>query len=210
MMMNSKILEKLRSQLLPSLSRTSPILIILFAFINCILNPSYNAFYLLIILLALFPINWIIKHLIVQPIYNLLKKETLPILGRGKRPHGATSCTFILDDIPSKSFGMPSGHSQLIWTFGTYLICKLIDKWRITTNLPDTLIQMQVLGYLWVISISILLLSIMIYVSYSRVYIESCHTIQQVIVGGILGVITGFIMYWFEPDAVNVLKNIMK
>ena len=200
---------KLRNQLLPTLSRTSPVLILAFAFINCILNPSYNAFYLLIILLILFPINWIIKHLIVQPIYNLLKKDTLPILGRGKRPHGATSCTFILDDIPSTSFGMPSGHSQLIWTFGTYILCKLIDKWHKTTTSPDTTTQMQALGYIWVISTSILLLSLMIYVSYSRVYIEGCHTIQQVIVGGILGAITGFIMYYFEPEAVNVLRIIM-
>jgi membrane-associated phospholipid phosphatase len=201
--------NKLRKALLPTLSRTSPVLILFFALLNCILNPSYNSFYLLIILIALFPVNWVIKHLIVQPIYKLLKTNSLPLLGIGSRPPGATSCTFILDDISSTSYGMPSGHSQMIWTFGTYMICKLIDKWHKTTTDPATTNQMQGIGYIWVICTTLILLSMMIYVSYSRVYIEGCHTIQQVIVGGILGVLIGFLVYYYENDAANVLRMIL-
>jgi membrane-associated phospholipid phosphatase len=150
-----------------------------------------------------------IKHLIVKPIYNLLKVQSLPLLGIGKRPVGATSCTFILDDIPSTSYGMPSGHSQIIWTFGIYIICKIIDKWHKTTTNQDTTTQLQGLGYIWVISSILFILSIMVYVSYSRVYIEGCHTIQQVVVGGMLGVLIGFLIYYYENDGVNLLAKIL-
>lgn len=201
--------KNLRNQLIPTLSRTSPVLVMLFALINCILNPTYNSFYFLIIISALFPLNWMIKHLIVKPIYNLLKVQSLPLLGIGKRPAGATSCTFILDDIPSTSYGMPSGHSQIIWTFGIYIICKIIDKWHKTTTNQDTTTQMQGLGYIWVISSILFILSIMVYVSYSRVYIEGCHTIQQVVVGGMLGVLIGFLIYYYENDGVNLLAKIL-
>ena len=46
--------------------------------------------------------------------------------------------------------------------------------------------------------------SAMVYVSYSRVYIEGCHTIQQVIVGGVLGVLTGFLMFYYENDIIRL------
>lgn len=199
----------LRNQLLPTLSRTSPVFIGLFALINCILNPTYNSFYFLIIISSLFPLNWIIKHLIVKPIYGLLKVESLPLLGIGKRPTGATSCTFILDDVLATSYGMPSGHSQIIWTFGTYIICKLIDKWHQTTTKDETTIQMQGIGYIWVICSTLFIFSIMVYVSYSRVYIDGCHTIQQVIVGGLLGVLIGFLIYYYENDGANLLRKIL-
>lgn len=208
MQLTPKSNPNLRNKLFPTLARTSPVLIILSVLMNCIINPSYNSFYLLILIAILFPINWIIKHLIVQPIYKLLKTENLPLLGIGKRPPGATSCTFTLDNIPSTSFGMPSGHSQLIWTIGTYLIYKLIDKWTKTTSASETKIQMQALGYIWIICITIFILSIMVYVSYSRVYIEGCHTLQQVIIGGLLGILSGFLIYYYEDSTVNKLKEL--
>jgi membrane-associated phospholipid phosphatase len=49
----------------------------------------------------------------------------------------------------------------------------------------------------------------MVYVSYSRVYIDGCHTIQQVIVGGLLGVLIGFLIYYYENDGVNLLRKIL-
>jgi membrane-associated phospholipid phosphatase len=137
--------------------------------------------------------------------------KSLPILGIGERPKGATSCGFILDNIEATSFGMPSGHSQMIWTLGTYLICKAIDNW-INKNKDNNVYittQLKVFGYMWIILVCAIILLIMIFVSYSRVYIEGCHTIQQVFAGGILGVITGFIIYYFENDALKVLSKII-
>jgi membrane-associated phospholipid phosphatase len=203
-----KISKKLRKELLPTLSRISPVLILLFALLNCILNPTYNSFYLLIILIIVFPVNWVIKHLFFQQLYKLLKTNSLPLLGIGARPYGAKNCDFIPDDNKFKSYGMPSGHSQIIWTFGTYIISKLIYNCYYTVNNPITTTQIQIIRYILVILSTLFILSIMIYVSYSRVYIEGCHTIQQVIVGGFLGVLLGFLVYYYESDAINLLSKI--
>ena len=193
-----------RNALLPTLSRISPGLLIILTLLNCIVNPGYHSFYLFVIMIALFPINWILKHLIVKPIYNLLKTEKIPLLGIGKRPNGATSCGLTLDGIPSFSYGMPSGHSQLIWSAGSYIICRIIDNW---INNSKNNISITVLGYIWlVLSCSIVLIT-MIYVSYSRVYIEGCHTTQQVVVGGILGIVIGFIAFYFEDNIVNIISK---
>jgi membrane-associated phospholipid phosphatase len=193
-----------RHEIIPTLSRVSPVLLIIITLLNCIVNPGYHSFYLFIIFIALFPINWIIKNLIVKPIYNLLKIEYIPILGIGKRPKGANSCQFILDNNPSFSFGMPSGHSQIIWTVGTYIICRIVNNW---INNTKNHITITVLGYIWLIVSCCIILCTLIYVSYSRVYIEGCHTIQQVIVGGLIGIITGIIVFYFEDIIINSISK---
>lgn len=199
-----------RNHLKETLSRLTPVSIAILTLLYTIINPSYNSFYLLIIFCSLFPANWIIKHLLVKPIYTLLKRKSLPIIGLGERPPGATSCGFILDNVKSTTFGMPSGHSQFIWTFGTYLIAKIISNWYYKVNSPSPLPpHLLALGYIWIIFSCCLLLSIMLYVSYSRVYIEGCHTIQQVIIGSILGVISGFLIYYYENDGVALLRKIL-
>jgi membrane-associated phospholipid phosphatase len=98
---------------------------------------------------------------------------------------------------------MPSGHSQIIWTVGIYIICKIFDKWKnknndeINLEYLEYLYYLNYLDYIWLIIVCFIILS-MVYVSYSRVYIEECHTLQQVIVGSVLGIISGFIIYYFE------------
>jgi membrane-associated phospholipid phosphatase len=195
-----------QNAMLPILSRASPVLLVIIALLNCIVNPCYNAFYLFIMLIALFPINWIIKHWIFKPIYTFFKTETLPILGIGKRPPECAmncNCNYILDNIVLSQFGMPSGHSQIIWTVGIYIICKIFDKWKnknndeINLEYLEYLYYLNYLDYIWLIIVCFIILS-MVYVSYSRVYIEECHTLQQVIVGSVLGIISGFIIYYFE------------
>lgn len=192
-----------RNALIPTLSRVSPVLLILITLLNCIVNPGYHSVYLFVVMSVSSQLNWTIKHLIAKPIYNLLKTDSLPILGIGKRPKGANSCQFILDNTASFSYGMPSGHSQLIWTMGTYIICKIINNWINSNNYSKLDSTITILEYIWLaVSCCIVLLS-MLYVSYSRVYIEGCHTIQQVVVGGILGIATGFVVYYYENDVIN-------
>lgn len=198
--------QKNRSNLLPTIARTSPVLLVILSLLNCIVNPSYNSFFLLIVLILLFPINWIIKHLIVKPIYNLLGRKTLPILGSGTRPLNAISCGLSLDNIPAVSYGMPSGHSQLIWSVGSYLICKIIKKWIDTQDDVSTTAQ-YVLGLIWLITSCIVIFTSMVFVSYSRVYIDRCHTIQQVIIGGGIGVATGMGIFYSEDHVVNLLQG---
>lgn len=194
-----------RNNLLPTLSRTSPVLFLIILLFNCIISPSYQSFYLFVIYVSVVLSNWIIKHLMVKPLYNLFNKTKLPLLGMGARPNGAASCEFILDKKVATSFGMPSGHSQIAWTVATYIISKIIINWK-NTNKDNKAIS--TFGYIWLILSCLVVLTGAIYISYSRVYIEGCHTIQQVTVGGLLGILFGFLIYYFENDAILLLSKI--
>ncbi len=149
-------------------------------------------------------LNYFEKVLICKPIYELLGKTNIPILGRGLRPEGANSCKFILDGSDAKQFGMPSGHSQLAWTLATYIIFKIIYNFKYEQDKMNK--TFLILDYIWIIISCILIIISAFYISYSRVYIEGCHTIQQVIIGGILGIIIGFLIYYFENDIKNILN----
>ena len=59
--------------------------------------------------------------------------------------------------------------------------------------------------YSWSILSCIIVLLVALYISYSRVYIEGCHTIQQVSVGGMLGIATVFIIYYFEDTIIKLV-----
>lgn len=192
-----------RNKLFPTLARSTPTLVIIFAFLNCMLEPTNNAFYVLGVVLLSFILNIIFKYIVAKPIYKLCRTNDLPVLGIGSRPPGATSCGTYINGKLSTSFGMPSGHSQIAWTIGTYLICRLINK-MVDDNYITT--SNKILLYIWnCISISIIILS-MIYISYSRVYIEGCHTIQQVIAGSIIGGVYGFLAFYFEKSILTGMK----
>lgn len=112
-------------------------------------------------------------------------REELPILGRGERPEGAKHCgSFVdvdADGIPT-SFGMPSGHAQVALitaTFWTLYLYNTYD-WDIQNEFAIVI--------LWMICLS---------VAYSRVHLN-CHTIEQVIFGGLLGIIFGSLGYAFS------------
>ena len=47
-----------------------------------------------------------------------------------------------------------------------------------------------------------------VYISYSRVYIEGCHTLQQVTVGGFIGIIFGLLIAYFENDAIKLMSKL--
>ena len=194
-----------RNKLNPTLSRSTPEIFLYLSLLNCMINPSYQSVYLFGAYNSIKLSNWVIKHLIVKPIYEYLGKKSLPILGIGKRPENATSCGAYLDGILSTTYGMPSGHSQIAWSIAIYFILKMIKKWynNDKENKPIT-----ILGYRWLIISCIFILGIATYISYSRVYIEGCHTIQQVIIGGLIGSIMGFLVFFFETPVINLLSNI--
>ena len=195
----------IRNKLNPTLSRSTPEIFLYLSLLNCMINPSYQSFYLFVAYNSINLSNWIIKHLIVKPIYEHLGTKSLPILGIGKRPTNATSCGTYLDGLLSTTYGMPSGHSQIAWSVAIYFILKIIKNWynNDKENKPITII-----GYIWIILSCIIILGIATYISYSRVYIEGCHTIQQVIIGGILGCVMGFLVFFFETPVINLLSSI--
>lgn len=188
-----------RLETLPTIARTSPVSIILLMIIYAIMIPSFNSFYLVILLLLTNVFNVFLKYGVMKPLYKWLNSNDLFLLGSGSRPPGAMNCEFSIDGKKATSFGMPSGHSQIAWTIGIYLICNLIYRFINNLNNQNNPNKAEIIMYNILIFISIIvILSAIIYISYSRVYIEGCHTIQQVSVGSIVGLILGFLAFFFE------------
>ncbi len=132
--------------------------------------------------------NKILKQIFKQ-IYEKLKLDTLPFIGKGARPKGALNCspmpTLKSYTRVSKSFGMPSGHSQTVWFLFGFGLLYLIKQFK-NNRLPQSLNTI-------LFSVTILLfLGISIYISTSRI-LNGCHTIQQVILGGLIGFVSGCI-----------------
>jgi len=198
-----------RQELFPTIARTSPVIFSLLTIINCIVYPSYNSFYIFIMYFATIFSNTIFKNLIFKPLYKVFNISNNNFLGLGNRPKGANGCAFTLDNKISTSFGMPSGHSQIAWTVAIYILCRIINN-LINNKYSNTNNSIKILNYLWFITSCILILWIAFYISYSRVYIEGCHTIQQVIVGGVIGGIGGIIIYYNEYNIKLFVKSIVK
>jgi len=131
--------------------------------------------------------NWFLKHNIMQPIYNIFqdKNGKLPILGIGKRPEGANNTNSFIDITKlnkiEKTFGMPSGHSQIAAFAVTFWILYMLDKYDNTLQRNISILFIIIIG---------------LYAMYHRV-LFNCHTIQQVIFGGLIGVTIALFSYKF-------------
>lgn len=129
---------------------------------------------------------------VVRSLYSFLGVETLPIIGAGKRPNGAKYCGCFIDENnlegKSTSFGMPSGHSMLAIFTAVFWSLYILE------NYEDDYKR----------NISLLVLNVCcILVCLSRVYLN-CHTIQQVIVGSIIGFILGNLGYKLYKKIINM------
>lgn len=119
-------------------------------------------------------------------IYNYINIENIPLLGIGKRPGGAMYCGSFVDENNigqlSTSFGMPSGHSIISMTTCIFWNLYIIDNYPKSKKRDLSLISLN--------SISLLVL-------FSRIWL-GCHTIQQVIIGGIVGSCVGYYGYMYR------------
>ena len=164
------------------LTRSSPIIIILTSFIFGIIFRKPIGIYFSIYILLTDILTHFIKLFFKNFLYKNIKK--LPLLGLGKRPNGSINCGLFIDENNPKkiatSFGMPSGHSSTAVLFALFWII------YITKNYNFDLLNILNILLLIFISSSIL---------YSR-YILGCHTIQQIIIGSILGGVYSIISYY--------------
>ena len=99
------------------------------------------------------------------------------------RPKNAGNCSIIdkFSYFNLKSYGMPSGHSQCTWYSSIYY--SLLIYFDSNYN-----------KFIKFASIFALIMS-STFISYSRVY-TSCHTLFQILYGGILGGIIGILTYY--------------
>ena len=139
---------------------------------------SHENFYLkiLLVLTASGLSNHILKEKVFKP---LMGNKNFPIIGIGKRPHGAKNCGLIHSNNLSKSYGMPSGHAQYASLLSTILSLKLYYS-NYNKNV-------KVFGLLGFILLACL-------VAHSRIILR-CHTLQQTIVGGLIGIFIGYKSY---------------
>ncbi len=186
-----------KSNFLGFFAQTSARYFLIYSFLYGFFSMNYY-----LILMSLFGIvnavmNYVFKRGF-EFLYNKLNVEKLPILGRGQRPIGFKNCSDVptCEKIPSAFiFGMPSGHSQTAWFIFIFMVLYLNDI--IQKKKQNSSTSKNTYYNLWLAFGIILGLIISIYISYSRVAV-GCHTIQQVILGGILGMIFGTISYFIS------------
>ncbi len=167
-------------KLIDDFARFYPVATIIYALL---INDLYLVTYLM---LSNF-VNGIIKYSITKPI---LGNKVYPIIGSGTRPRGAKNCGIWKDPPGYKptSYGMPSGHSQEATGFATYMVLKNISEGR---SLFDPS--------------NIILSSLALFIIYSRVYLK-CHTIQQVTVGGLLGILFSSTAFKYKTPILKALN----
>jgi len=160
-----------------------------------IMIPSPQILFLFIMSLMVLFSNLGFKMLIFKPLYRLAGNDYLPLIGRGSRPNGAIDCsTFIkCNQKLSTSFGMPSGHAQFGWWLVGFFLPLIWESYEYKDE--DFLKPTEQKTYVKILqTIGVIVLALVI--CYSRVYVEKCHTIQQVVVGSIIGVGYGYFTYW--------------
>ena len=160
--------------------RAYPIITAFSSLIGYFSSGNIDLLMLLVALLINDLINAFLKYKICAP---LMGNNKWSIFGYGTRPKGAKHCgTFIKpgsNGIPKGSYGMPSGHTQFAGVFSTIGSLKLYNS--------NYEFYIKVFGYLCFISF----ISMM---AHSRVFIK-CHTIQQTIMGGLIGIFIGYKSY---------------
>ncbi len=168
-----------------AIAKCLPIMIILLLIILYVIFKKKDILVLLILSLICDIFNRILKEGIFRNIYKYYNTDYLPILGKGNRPDNAKSCSCLNIINENKLFGMPSGHTQIITFISTYIILNMIYK-----------LNFKIKNIIIFILILIILILIVIYVMFTRVYITYCHTIRQVLIGGLIGLLFGIVSFY--------------
>ena len=174
-----------------AIARAYPILTSSASFLSYFLVGNIELLMLTAAILLNDAFNHFLKNNICKP---LMGNNKWPIFGYGIRPKGAKYCSLFIkpnsDGIP-KSYGMPSGHSQNAAFFSSYVILNLLNN-------PFSN-SVKIYG-------TIIFISLAIGIMYSRVILK-CHTVQQVIAGGLIGSALGAV-YFKNKDKIKKLINL--
>jgi membrane-associated phospholipid phosphatase len=124
-----------------------------------------------------------ILKLLTKQIYKGLGRESIPLLGLGRRPDGAKFCSaFITESNPTgitESFGMPSGHALVAGMTFTFWLNYIRE------HTEDDKLRRRQYVLLGIICAAVVI---------SRFYL-GCHTIQQSLLGAVIGSGLGIVGY---------------
>jgi membrane-associated phospholipid phosphatase len=143
---------------------------------------------------SIIPLKDIIFKLSGKYLSNIYPSIDFPIIGRFKRPEGATNCDcfYVSPDNYSFTEGMPSGHSILSGFVAIFMYNFIIDNYNIKSEYKPILL--------------FLTLFFILYTMYSRV-LMNCHTIQQTIFGAFIGSICGYYFYLYINNKIKKEKE---
>lgn len=132
-------------------------------------------------------INFFFKNYFFKPIYYSMQRSSLPLLGLGERPHDHPRLD-MLENYYSEavSFGMPSGHSQSVLFFATFWIMYILIEFKDKKSNNDIIYKCSSIIYLMIVSIVVM---------YNRYYYRY-HTIEQIMVGGVIGIGLGVLAFY--------------
>lgn len=183
------VLSQERQSRFWSLIRSSPISLLGTLILMCLIYPSFDNYLFTLFYMGIFGLNVSLKY-VFKKIYDYLGIDYIPYIGQGSRPPGAHSCKSFVSVplLPATSFGMPSGHSQLAWFFaiyGCFILCSNPVSYFSNNTMNQTLKIISCIGLITIAAI----------ISYSRVFIEECHTPGQVCIGGLIGIGSALVAY---------------
>jgi membrane-associated phospholipid phosphatase len=211
-------------ELLITIARAYPAIVTILVLINVINDfNNISAMFTVLLLLCEF-INPFLKDMSRV----IMGNKTYPILGNGNRPTGAMNCGLYANGKKSTSFGMPSGHAQIAVTFAAYIILTIFGVFSCSNtnesnNVASThpacikpscspknncfsyIIPVKYLSKNNKYIVSAILIAITLAIMYSRIAL-GCHTIQQVIVGGLIGILITLI---FKINENKILKKVI-
>ena len=175
-------------QQIMGLARAYPLITITTMLLNYFMTNNIESLMLSGALVINDMINFVLKYWIVKP---LLGDKKYFLIGSGSRPKGAKNCSLFVEKNASfsKSYGMPSGHSQNAAFFSTYAIMGILNNPAFSNK------------FIFIAIFIVLALSVM----YSRVFLK-CHTVQQIAIGGLLGSILGLQYYNNKDNIKHLLK----
>lgn len=117
-----------------------------------------------------------------------------PIVGKMVRPPGETTCK-LFDGYGKRSLiGMPSGHAQFAAMFCIFACCYIFYE-QCDGDIEKAQTSYALFKFAVIIALSFVIAS-------SR-YFNGCHTIQQIIIGSILGGMLGYFTYRLSVNMKN-------
>jgi len=177
----------LRGGFLHFLAKTSPLFIQIFTLLYAFMHDNKRAYLFFAGALGSDILNSILK----KGTHQLCKTQWYPkkLLGTCDRPNPKVTCSSF--DLPKifkplvdgHGTGMPSGHAQFAAFTAVYWLRYLQYYKKHDPKTP------------WM-AIGLVLFAL--FVPYSRVALSDCHTLQQVIVGSLIGAVLGWFYYDFS------------
>ena len=115
-----------------------PAIIVIASLTIGLIFKNINAIIFCILTLGCSIINVILKSYIFKPLYYGYGNKTLPLLGKGDRPRGHPKLDLIENYYKNSiSFGMPSGHSQIMGFFSTFWIIYILYKKKLSSQMSS-------------------------------------------------------------------------